>query len=142
MYLQDDKLDCTFKPHKSSKKEDSIYINPKQLMLRAGLLTRTLPTLSWLRPTDMDAKTHFMKHGKDFPSIDNVYDYHDYFVSLTDGPTSGTQSKLVKDKVYFYNATLNVFAVKTANGRYVTMYKPDPSVHKYHTNQAYYDSKR
>ena len=72
-----------------------------------------------------NAFTHWMKHKKDFPNLQNAKQYVEAAQDFVANPPTGTLSKVrANGDVLLYNPGTNTFAVKAADGTPRTMFKP------------------
>lgn len=87
-----------------------------------------------------NAAQHFEKHGAEFPFKDEAA-YVDAAQKFVKSPPAATQIVIQDDgDEVFYNAGLNYFAVTSPEGRIRTFFRPDPKIHGYKTNQAYFEA--
>jgi len=86
-----------------------------------------------------NAYSHWIKHKKEFPEIINSRQYVTEAMSFIKQPPKGTliKKRLNGEKVY-YNPRKNVILFENNKGVPKSMYKPDPSIHKYSTNLEYF----
>ncbi len=81
-----------------------------------------------------NAFTHWMKHGKEFPNLQNAKQYVEAAHEFVTNPPTGTLSKVRPNgDTIFYNPGTNTFAVKAADGTPRTMFKPDLGLTYFHS---------
>ncbi len=98
-------------------------------------------TLGKHRNSMQNALSHYNKHGKEFPNINNAVEYVEEAHKFIKDPPLGTFSKVRSNgDTIFYNPQIETFAVKAQDGAPKTMFKPDPSRHGYLTNMDYYNA--
>jgi filamentous hemagglutinin len=72
-----------------------------------------------------NAFAHWLKHGREFPNLQNAKQYVEEAIEFVTHPPAGTLSKLrANGDTVLYNPATNTFAVKTAAGAPRTMFKP------------------
>lgn len=94
---------------------------------------------SWGNPKTL--ADHFQRHGGDFGArtADDYAQQASGF--LQRGVRGGAQVKVdSRGVIRVYDPRTNTFGAYNANGTTRTFYKPDPRVHGYPTNQAYFDA--
>ncbi len=80
-----------------------------------------------------NAFSHWKKHGKTFPELNNAKEYVEKAKSFFTNPPSGTISKMRPNgEQLLYNPKTNIFGVKTKNGLPKTMFRPK-------SGQGYWD---
>lgn len=84
-------------------------------------------------------KKHFEKHGADF----NAVDEKDYATKANSFYKNSNFKKVRKKidssgKVRIWDSNTNEFGTYTPDGKTITYYKPDPSLHKKGTNEDYW----
>ena len=73
-----------------------------------------------------NAFQHWIKHGKEFPNLQNAKQYVEAAQEFVTNPPPGTLSKLRPNgDTVLYSPSTNTFAVKTADGVPRTMFKPN-----------------
>ncbi len=73
-----------------------------------------------------NAFQHWIKHGREFPNLQNAKQYVEAAQEFVTNPPPGTLSKLrASGDTILYNPVTNTFAVKTADGVPRTMFKPN-----------------
>ncbi|MEV4283746.1 polymorphic toxin-type HINT domain-containing protein, partial [Actinoplanes xinjiangensis] len=88
-----------------------------------------------------NAYDHYVKHGSEFPDVQNSLQYVTKAKSWFDNPPATVQTKTRSNgDVVRYDAESDYFGVITADGRPKTFFVPDPSKHNYATNQEYFDA--
>jgi len=81
-----------------------------------------------------NAFTHWMKHGKEFPNLQNAKQYVEAAHEFVTNPPTGTLTKVRPNgDTILYNAGSNTFAVKAADGTPRTMLKPDLGLTYFHS---------
>lgn len=100
----------------------------------------------WTKTRDLtaeqNASAHFKKHGKDF-GFQTEADYIQAVHNFIKNPPAGTIIIIQSDgDIVFYDSQKNWFAVTTKRGTPRTLFKPDPKIHGYPTNQDYVDAQR
>jgi RHS repeat-associated protein len=72
-----------------------------------------------------NAYAHWLKHGKEFPNLQNAKQYAEAAENFVTNPPAGTLSKLRPNgETVLYEPSTNTFAVKGADGAPKTMFKP------------------
>ena len=88
-----------------------------------------------------NAYGHFKKHGNEFPQYQNAKQYVEGAHDFVNKPPSGTLTKKrANGEKFFYDPNSNTFAVQGTDGAPKTMFKPNPSKHRYPTNLDYYNA--
>jgi RHS repeat-associated protein len=68
---------------------------------------------------------HWLKHGREFPNLENAKQYVEAAWDFVTDPPAGTLSKVrANGDTVLYEPSTNTFAVKTADGVPRTMFKP------------------
>lgn len=87
---------------------------------------------------DANATRHFQKHGAEFP-FGSKEAYVRAAVEFVLNPPAGTLSVVQSDgDRVFYNPDENFFAVTNRQGKIRTFFRPDPKIHGYPDNMAYF----
>jgi RHS repeat-associated protein len=72
-----------------------------------------------------NAFQHWLKHGKEFPNLQNAKQYLEAAQEFVTNPPPGTLSKVRPNgDTVLYNPSTNTFAVRTVDGAPRTMFKP------------------
>ena len=88
--------------------------------------------------SDGNATRHFQKHGAEFP-FGSKEAYVRAAVEFVVSPPPGTLSVVQSDGDHvFYNPDENIFAVTNRQGKIRTFFRPDPKIHGYPSNMAYF----
>lgn len=108
--------------------------------------TQKMSGALWTRTRDMtaeqNASAHFKKHGADF-GFKAEQEYINAVHNFVKNPPVNTIIFTQKDgDKIFYDPTRNWFAVTTKRGTPRTLFKPDPKIHGFATNQNYVDAQR
>lgn len=94
---------------------------------------------TWGNPKTLS--DHFRRHGGDFGARTADEYASEASGFLQRGVRGGAQVKIDSSGVIrVYDPRTNTFGAYNANGTTRTFYKPDPSVHGYRSNQAYFDA--
>lgn len=85
-------------------------------------------------------KYHWLKHKSEFPGLHNAKQYAEEAWRFVSSPPSGTQfKKLSNGRDVQWDPVSNVMVFRQ-NGVPSSMYKPNKEVHRYSSNQEYFDS--
>lgn len=85
-----------------------------------------------------NAERHFKKHGAEFP-FGSEEAYVRAALSFVTSPPPGTLSVVQSDGDHvFYHPGENYFAVTRRDGKIRTFFRPDPKIHGYPDNMAYF----
>jgi hypothetical protein len=89
-------------------------------------------------------RAHWEDHGRDFGARTEA-EYESQairFMNGPKGPETFEKTRIKNGDIMRYNPRTEEFGVRSADGTVRTYFRPDPSVHGYSTNGAYFDAQK